>query len=141
MLHLVRKYSNKLMSHPDLNYFALEQSGQKLLDFMDVCNSQPRKMEPHAIRQLVIIIDEHTQLALDAGVKPFPKAHMARHVALQAAIKGNPRFFTTYADEGLNKVFVKIARGCHKLTLQRRLFDKYSGWLDRFDDDTDAPWF
>ena len=50
---------------------------------------------------------------------------MARHTARQAQFKGNPRFFSTYTDEGLNKGIIKIASGCHRRTLQRRTHQKY----------------
>ena len=53
------------------------------------------------------------------------------HLAINSAVKGNPRHYTTYLDESLNKVFIRIAASCHRLTFERRLVAKYAGWYLR----------
>ena len=50
---------------------------------------------------------------------------MAIHMSMGARVKGNPRFYTTYLDESLNKVFIAIAKQCHRRTFERRLFARY----------------
>ena len=54
---------------------------------------------------------------------------VVKHMARQARWKGNPRFYSTYYDESLNKVFVKIGATTKRATMQRRLFAKYKGWV------------
>ena len=50
------------------------------------------------------------------------------HLSLLAGIRGNPRFYMTYLDESLNKIFIRIAKTCHRSTFERTLFGKYAGW-------------
>ena len=58
-------------------------------------------------------------------------AYLAVHLALNAKVKGNPRFYTTYLDESLNQVFIRIAASCHRMTFERRVFAKYKAWVLR----------
>ena len=62
---------------------------------------------------------------------PFPQnrsVYSAKHMVEQAEHRGNPRFYSTYWDESLNKVFTSIAATTRRATMQRRLFAKYKGW-------------
>ena len=77
VLHLVGKFRGKLATLPNLDVAALEGSGQKLIEWQDLVNSEPRKMSREAARRLVELMDEHNRLAMRAGVRAFPKHHMA----------------------------------------------------------------
>ena len=65
---------------------------------------------------------------------------MAIHLVLNAAEKGNPRFYATYLNESLNKIFISIAANCHRATFERRLFAKFKGWQLRQHDEVDDLW-
>ena len=77
VVHLVGKFRGKLATLPNLDVAALEGSGQKLIEWQDIVNSEPRKMSREAARRLVELMDEHNRLAMRAGVRAFPKHHMA----------------------------------------------------------------
>ena len=76
VLGLVREHRGKLVAIPELDYFALEQSGQMLMDFTAIVDSQPRLMSAATANQLVMVIDRHVVLAARAGIKKYPKNHM-----------------------------------------------------------------
>lgn len=40
-------------------------------------------------------------------------------------MQGNPRYYSTFVDEGLNGLVSKMASAVHKLTWERRLFEKF----------------
>ena len=66
---------------------------------------------------------------------------MALHCAQNAKVKGNPKYYSTYVDEALNKIFIKIAATCHRLTFEKRLHAKYAGWQERKQDDFENFWW
>ena len=49
-----------------------------------------------------------------------PKFHLFQHLCeIQFQIKGNPRFFWTYADEDLVGHMKEIAQSCHPSTVNQ----------------------
>ena len=76
VLKLVRDHRAKLLEIPTLDYDALEQSGQALLDFQRILDAQPRFLDGTVCRQLELLMDKHVVLAHRAGIRMFPKHHM-----------------------------------------------------------------
>ena len=76
VLKLVRDHREMLLHIPTLDYDALEQSGQALLDFQMVLDAQPRFLDDTVCRQLELLMDKHIVLAHRAGIRMFPKHHM-----------------------------------------------------------------
>ena len=73
VLDLVRHHSEQLASVCDAE--ALISGGQRLLDWTEVCITQPRKMSPSAVSSLVSLIYLHNIEAERAGVRMKPKHH------------------------------------------------------------------
>ena len=59
-----------------------------------------------------------------------PKHHLWVHITEDMALEGNPRHFARYCDESSNRDFARIAQSCHRKTFERRLFAKYSTFLE-----------
>ena len=75
MLDLTRRHAEQLAPICDIE--ALINSGQRLMDWMQVVNSQPRKMSTVAASALVSLIEAHNIEAERAGVRIKPKHHAA----------------------------------------------------------------
>ena len=73
-------------------------------------------------------------------IQQSKSATLAVHMMINAAYKGNPKYYSTYLDESLNRTFIKIARTCHRVTFEKRMFSKYLGWQLRHVDDHNVFW-
>ena len=76
VLEQLQKFKSKLSSVIHIDNFI--RAGQCLEDFMQILNSQPRKMQPSACQSLVDLVLEHNARAQRAGVKMYPKHHQER---------------------------------------------------------------
>ena len=47
-----------------------------------------------------------------------PKHHLMFHINHRSPYFGNPWFYTTFLDEGLNKNLKKMLRNCHQMTFE-----------------------
>ena len=104
---------------------SLLASGEALLEWMAIVKREPRRLSPTAHRNLCDAASRFIYAASSAGVAAKPKQHMFMHLNLDSAFKGNPRFYQTYYDEGLNRVITSIASASHRRTMERRLFAKF----------------
>ena len=60
-----------------------------------------------------------------AGGSLKPKWHMMCHAIERLHLFGNPRFYWTYRDEGMNGVLAKIARSCHRRHWMETVHNKF----------------
>jgi hypothetical protein len=60
-----------------------------------------------------------------------PKHHLMYHVLDRAEFLGNPWDYTTFEDEGLNKVLKKSLRLCHQMAFENMTFVKVQAALER----------
>ena len=51
-----------------------------------------------------------------------PKFHLWVHLTMQMCVHGNPKYYSTFIDEGLNGTIKQIARHCHPLTFSETVF-------------------
>ena len=67
--------------------------------------------------------------ALDAGLKLWkmnPKLHLWEHLTEHQAVKfGNPRYYSTYADEDLVGKMIEVAQSVHPKTLACNVIFKW----------------
>ena len=104
---------------------ALLAAGESLLEWTAIVKREPRRLSTGAYRSLCDAASRFVCAADAAGVTVKPKQHMFMHLTLQSSFKGKPRFYTTYLDEGLNKVIMSICASSHRRTMERRLFAKF----------------
>lgn len=78
-----------------------------------------------ASEQLVALALEHNRALICAGVRPAPKHHMFFELSRQSRKLGNPRYYTTYPDETMNKLMKDLARSAHGSTLPQAVLRKY----------------
>ena len=60
------------------------------------------------------------------SLKLAPKHHELYEIAESAPRLGNPRFFSTYADESFNRVIGRLAKHAHPMRFAITLLFKYS---------------
>ena len=93
VLQLIRNHREKLLEISTLDYDALEQSGQALLDFQMILDAQPRLLEDTVCRQLELLMDNHVVLAHRAGIRMFPKHHMVYSFLLSILLHSSQSHF------------------------------------------------
>lgn len=125
LLQLVKEYAARL-AECGVVVGALIGAGQSLIDYTAILNEQPRQVSPDAYNDLLRLCREHNEYARRAGVAPKPKHHLFRHLTERVQEHGNPRFYSTYHDESLNRQLARVAASCHRMTFERRLFSKFS---------------
>ena len=64
----------------------------------------------------------------DAGLPCRPKLHHIMHLVQRSELQGNPAYYATWEDEGLNKVLGQLGRAAHRSVWEVRIlahFDAY----------------
>ena len=103
-------------------------SDAALTKIIEKLRAEPRLMEEVSRRRL----HAATMALMDEVASPkAPKSHLFPHLTLRIPHWGNPRFYSTYLDESLNRTFIKIAASCHRRTFERRMFSKFKHWSMR----------
>ena len=114
----------------DIDVQARIDSGEALEQYMQVLQSESRVVSADGYKALLDCCHTHVQLCPRAGIHLLPKHHLFKHMTRRIARNGNPRYYSTYFDEGLNKVLVGIASSCYRHTFERRLFAKFR-WVQK----------
>lgn len=134
-LLLVREHRQAVSEHVNVN--ALIGSGEALLEYTMILAREPRRVSDSAQRDLIRHCHKHIHLAMDAGILLRPKHHLFRHLSSRIQDLGNPRMYSTYFDESVNRALAEIAASCHRMTFERRLFAKF-GFLQELAETQDA---
>ncbi len=77
-----------------------------------------------AVLQLVRLWDA-------AGIPYKPKMHLLVHMLQQTQFSGNPANYSTFFDEGLNKVLASVSRAAHRTVWELRIFAHMAQTEDR----------
>ena len=123
LLEMVRKYEPHLQG---VNTNSLLKSGDALVEYMEIMRSEPRKVSELGCSRLLRCCMDHNYHANLAGIAMKPKHHIFVHMTIGVPYNGNPRMYSTYMDESLNRDIACIAASCHRLTFERRVFAKFS---------------
>ena len=128
VVRCARLYSPKLKDRcaGEIDVDALIDSGQALIEYMDVLSSNPRQLSTDAIMRLINLTHRHLEMAERAQIQEKAKHHLFLHLTYRIATLGNPRFYSCYHDESINKVLARIAASCYRHTFERRLFSKHA---------------
>ena len=63
----------------------------------------------------------------EAGIPFTPKWHLFLHICERAIRQGNPRFQSTFVDEGYNGRLAALAACCHRMTWYKRVLAGFRG--------------
>ena len=122
-MKLVHQFAGKLRYAVDTG--ALLAAGESLDLWTETLRHHGRKIPDNVCGTLYDAARTHVEMCLKCGIDLKPKHHLFLHLSEQIKCRGNPRFYHTYRDEGLNRTIKKIAISSHRSTLERRLFAKF----------------
>eukprot|EP00969_Alexandrium_andersonii_P034139 1492994-Alexandrium_andersonii.AAC.1 len=97
---LCAKYPSRLGERGAL----LRGAVDRVAKFLEVMRREPRRMTPGGLASLQQHMATFLTFWKSFGGHLYYKHHMAWHLAKDAGVAGNPRFYHTYPDEGENRV-------------------------------------
>ena len=95
---------------------ALQEVGSSLVAMRDLMRYSPRKLSVAAAQRLFDLAKRAFTLRLQTSIPMVPKWHLMLHLAADSYWRGNPQFYSTFADEGANGMLSKICAACHRST-------------------------
>ena len=72
----------------------------------------------------------HLKLAQSAGVPSIPKHNQFVHLLQNMRRFGNPKMYSSFIDESLNKNLAAVARNAHSFVWERRIFQMWDGLIE-----------
>ncbi len=104
----------------------LLKATKHLQGFHAVCKHAPRVLSPADSVKLVKCAENFIKAWVAFGGHTTMKHHFLLHLAHKAGeFGGNPRFHTTYRDEGYNRFVKRIAQTCHSRVFAARVLTKH----------------
>jgi hypothetical protein len=96
------------------------QAGEALEEYVQLLKAHGAVLPPHAVQRATEIYNRHIRLmgSLDIEDWTKPKHHLMFHINHRSSFFGNPWFYTTFLDEGLNKNLKKMLRNCHHMRFE-----------------------
>ena len=102
----------------------LHEAGKAALQIDDVLDSPGRKFELEQSQHAFEVYLRFATLYQRAGGKMVQKFHLMIHLFQDTIRKGNPRSYSTYRDETINRIIAAIARSCHRQSWTESIFRK-----------------
>ena len=99
-------------------------AGSVLQDYLQLLVVSPAKVPLQTCQTLMDLCIRHLRLLSEAGVHYTPKHHLWCHLTLRIRTAGNPRCYSTFLDESLNRVLANIAAKAHRSTWELRTFHR-----------------
>ena len=125
LVQMLRKYRRYFD-----DYAALLESGGLLLTFIHDLKRLPNRVA-EGDRQALLDTWKRFMVVTRGYDIDIPKTHQVMHVVQRMHECGNPLTYTTFEDEGLNKVLKKVLRNCHQGTLEMMALAKMGDVLRR----------
>ena len=141
VLREVQRLREKMVGHVDID--ALIIAGEALLEYTEILATQPRRIPRDVCTHLEALCKQHLDSCSACGIAFKPKHHLYWHLTVRIRHQGNPRMYSTYLDESLNRFIANTAGSCHRMTFERRLFAKVSlqqRFASKPVDDADSWW-
>ena len=67
---------------------------------------------------------EHLMLLRSADVPFIPEHHMVAHMTAEIPRRGNPRFYSTFMEETLNRTIATVANHSHPSRWEERIYQR-----------------
>ena len=101
---------------------ALHSAGMLLQEYMDILSSAPRQVPDQTTQLLLDKVLRHLRILQHVGVKLLPKHHLWCHLTVRIRTAGNPRAYSTFLDESLNRALANMASAAHRARWEERTF-------------------
>ena len=102
----------------------LGAAGEPLVQYALLLKDSPLVVPHETCQALLDCVVQHCVRMQHADVRLLPKHHYWAHMTLQIPARGNPRFYSTFLDETLNKVIATIAVHSHPSQWEERTFQR-----------------
>lgn len=100
-------------------------AGEALARYLDLLKAAPRNVTDEQLQGMYDCVKRHVLLSQRAGVPLKPKHHMILHLVERTARGGNPNFYATFSDEGINRVLKKVGQAAHRSVWEMRVFSHF----------------
>ena len=67
-------------------------------------------------------VKRHIVAAQKAGVVMRPKHHLMLHMVERTAKHGSPNYYSTFEDEGINRLLKQVGQAAHRSVWEARVF-------------------
>ena len=118
VVSMLAKYKVQLSttgSEQDHLFFELSRhAGESAMAFDDVMARHGRDISAQTAGEMLMHYDRFIVLCNRAGFPLLPKAHLMYHCIQRAVFQGNPRTYSTYADESYNGAIARVCRSVHR---------------------------
>jgi hypothetical protein len=97
-------------------------AGEALVEYFSLMDECPRVVPPAALQRMYDCMKRHVSLSRMAKVPMKPKHHMCMHLVGNTARDGNPSYYATFTDEGINRALKKVGQSAHRNVWEVRVF-------------------
>jgi hypothetical protein len=120
VLHLLRTKFGSFA--PDSSIEALIDAGAALQTYFELLESEPRNVSAAGLQAMFDAVKQHIALSKLAGIDMKPKHHLMIHLVSRTAEHGNPGYYATFTDEGINHLLKKVGQAAHRSVWEVRVF-------------------
>ena len=90
--------------------------------YVELLDEAPRNVPGATLKKMFDAMKRHVVLAKIAGVPIKPKHHLVLHLVARTGKHGNPRYYATFKDEGINKLLKHVGQAAHRSVWEVRVF-------------------
>ena len=119
VLSLLKKHRTRFVGS-EIGY--LIGAGDSLQAYFDLLASTPTNVPPAALQGMYDAVKKHVVLSGKAGVPLKPKHHLILHMVGRTAKHGNPGYYATFTDEGVNRLLKQVGQAAHRSVWEVRVF-------------------
>ena len=100
-------------------------AGEGLQDYFSLLAESPRNVPPVLLQRMYDAMKKHIMLSQRAGVHMKPKHHLVLHMVARTSKHGNPGYYATFTDEGINKLLKKVGQSAHRSVWEIRCLVRF----------------
>ena len=132
VINLFEQYRAQLVQYDAIRFKFLFASAQAAAEVSSIMAASGRIMSLDDQQKMLASYTRHVAMYMRAGGNFVPKHHLFFHCIQRIQVLGNPKYYSTYRDESLNGVVVKLARSSHRLVFMESVHDRFR-WLGAMD--------
>lgn len=103
----------------------LEGAGDALQTYIDLLGTAPLHVPPPMVQAMMDSVKRHVLCSAKAGVPMKPKHHLLLHMASRTPRHGCPTSYSTFRDEGINRVLKRVGQAAHRSVWEARVFSHF----------------
>ena len=106
------------------NGHLMRSAGEALTTYSKILKETPLVVPVAVKPRLLDCVLRHIRMLNLSDIPLLPKHHYWAHMTMQIQERGNPRFYSTFLDETLNKIVATIAIHSHPALWQERIWQR-----------------